>query len=368
MLTGKRQKILIVNPFGIGDVLFSTPLLSSLKSAWPDSYVGYICNVRAKDVLYDNPAIDKIFVFEKDEYKRLWQEAKISCVKKLFAFIRQIKKRRFDIAIDLSLGHKYSLFLRLIGVKKRIGYNYRERGRFLTDKIDIEGYEKKPVAEYYLDLLRFIRIEPQQFPLTVTTAEADKAWAEEFLRDNAMGDEDLIIGIIPAGGASWGKNFSYRHWPWENYAVLADKLINALQAKVIIFGAPSEEKICLQLQRQMREKAVNACGKTSLKRFAALLAKCKMVVCNDGGPLHVAVSQNVRTVSIFGPVDEKVYGPYPPDGRHIVVTKQINCRPCYQRFKLPECPYQRRCIRDISAQEVFDIIRTNLTVVPCKVT
>lgn len=360
MLTGKGQKILIVNPFGIGDVLFSTPLLSNLKSAWPDSYVGYICNVRAKDVLYDNPAIDEIFVFEKDEYKRLWQEARISCIKKLFAFIRQIKKRRFDIVIDLSLGHKYSLFLWLLGVKRRIGYNYRERGRFLTDKIDIEGYEKKPVAEYYLDLLRFIRIEPKQFALTVTTAESDRAWAEGFLRDNGLREEDLIIGIIPAGGASWGRNFSYRHWPPESYAQLAERLLSELKARIIILGASSEEAICRNVENLIKGKVVNACGKTSLKRFAALLAKCGMVVCNDGGPLHVAVSQNVRTVSVFGPVDERVYGPYPPDAKHIIITQQVDCRPCYRRFKLPECPHQRRCIRDISAREVFDTIKANL--------
>ena len=65
------MRILIVNPFGIGDVLFSTPLITNLKVAWPKSYIGYICNIRAKDALYDNPQIDEIFVFEKDEYSPL---------------------------------------------------------------------------------------------------------------------------------------------------------------------------------------------------------------------------------------------------------------------------------------------------------
>ena len=87
------MRILIINPFGIGDVLFSTPLISSLKAALPESYIGYICNIRAKDVLYGNPQIDEIFVFEKDEYRNFWKQAKFKCIKKFFSFLIQIKKK-----------------------------------------------------------------------------------------------------------------------------------------------------------------------------------------------------------------------------------------------------------------------------------
>ncbi|GAG34740.1 unnamed protein product, partial [marine sediment metagenome] len=127
----KTMRILIVNPFGIGDVLFSTPMISNLKIAHPESYIGYICNIRAKEALYNNPQINEIFVFEKDEYRNLWRQSKFKCIKKFITFYIKIKKKNFDLAIDLSLGHQYSLFLWLIGVRKRIGYNYRNRGRFL---------------------------------------------------------------------------------------------------------------------------------------------------------------------------------------------------------------------------------------------
>ena len=354
------MKILIINPFGIGDVLFSTPLISNLKEVLPESYIGYICNIRAKDVLYHNPQINEIFVFEKDEYRELWKQAKFKCIKKFISFLMQIKRKKFDLAIDLSLGHQYSLFLWLIGLRKRIGYNYRNRGRFLTDKINIVGYEDKPIADYYLDLLKFLDIHPRRCNLTMNVPETDKAWAEAFFKNNGLKEEDLVVGLVPAGGTSWGKDFSYRHWPWENYAELADKLIDEFKAKVAIFGSASEEKICQQVANAMDTKPVNACGKTTLKQFAACLAKCNLVVCNDGGPLHVAVSQEVVTVAIFGPVDEKAYGPYPPESQHIVVVKDIDCRPCYKKFKLPACQRNRQCIKGISSEEVFKIIKSNL--------
>ncbi len=354
------MRILIINPFGIGDVLFSTPLISNLKVVFPESFIGYICNIRTKDVLYNNPQIDEIFVFEKDEYRDLWREAKLKCIKKFILFLIKIKKKRFDLAVDLSLGHQYSLFLWLIGVRQRIGYNYRDRGRFLTHKIDIKGYEDKAIADYYLDLLKFLDIKPKRFNLTMSVPERDRNWADGFFQANGLKEQDLIVGIIPAGGASWGKDFSYRHWPWESYAKLADKLGAELNAKIIVFGDYSEQDICRHVQSAMRGNSVNACGQTSLRQFAACLAKCSFVICNDGGPLHVAVSQNVRTVSIFGPVDERVYGPYPRDPKHIVVTKDIDCRPCYRKFKLPACPHNRQCIREISTEEVFEIIRQSL--------
>ena len=354
------MRILIVNPFGIGDVLFSTPLISNLKVAYSESYIGYICNIRAKDVLLGNPQIDEIFVFEKDEYRALWKEAKLKCIKRLISFLMAVKKAKFNVVIDLSLGHQYSFFLWFIGVKKRVGYNYRNRGRFLTDKIDIVGYEDKPVADYYLDLLKFLGIKPKRFNLTMIVSAKDKTWADEFCKNNGLKEGNLVVGIIPAGGASWGKDFSYRHWPWENYARLADKLIRELNVKVIIFGSSSEENICHQMQGAMKEASINACGKTTLKQFAALLAKCRLAICNDGGPLHAVVSQNVLTVSIFGPVDENVYGPYPPGKKHIVVTKNIDCRPCYKKFRLPACQRKRLCIKGISVEEVFRLIKERL--------
>ena len=85
------------------------------------------------------------------------------------------------------------------------------------------------------------------------------------------------------------------------------------------------------------------------------MKRCKLVISNDGGMLQIAVSQGVPTVSIYGPTDEKVYGPYPPDSKNIVVKSDAECRPCYKKFKLPEC-MNKGCLEDISVDEVFKTI------------
>ena len=81
-----RKNILVINPFGIGDVLFSTPLVSAIKKTYSESYIAYICNLKVKDILTTNPSIDEVFVFERDEYRNLWKNSKITAIKKFLGF------------------------------------------------------------------------------------------------------------------------------------------------------------------------------------------------------------------------------------------------------------------------------------------
>ena len=86
----KYQKILIVNPFGIGDVLFTTPLISLLKEELPDSSVSYWCNERTKPILADNQHIDKIFSLSRGDLKKIFAASKIKGLKAFFNLAGQI--------------------------------------------------------------------------------------------------------------------------------------------------------------------------------------------------------------------------------------------------------------------------------------
>lgn len=350
------RKFLIINPFGIGDVIFSTPLISILKKKYPDSFIGYVCNKRTSRILASNPMLDRVFIYEKDDYRKEWQLSKMAYFKKVLSVLSAASKEKFDTAIDLSLGYHYSLLLWLIGVRRRIGFNYRNRGRFATAKIDIDGFCDKHVVEYYLDLLRLLDINPKEYQIEpkIYVAQQNALWAEEFLRDNDVGSDDIIIGLIPGCGASWGADAKFRRWHCKGFAEVADRLIDRYGAQVILFGNTLETGICENVRSQMKNRSIFMCGKTTTDRFVSLLERCGLVVTNDGGPLHMAVALGVSTVSIFGPVDEKVYGPYSPRDRHIVVSnKSLSCRPCYRKFKYKLCPDQK-CLSSIEVDRVVD--------------
>lgn len=352
----KTKKILIVNPFGIGDVIFSTPLIEILKEKHPDCFIGYVCNKRSYEVIRSNPKIDKFFVYEKDEYRAAWEKSKRECLKLIWDFLKIIKRERFDLAVDLSLGYQYSLLLSLIGIRKRYGFNYRKRGRFLTGKINIDGFSEKHVIEYYCDILKFLGIDVRGFTLSPKVYIEDKevTWADNYLKAQEVTDEDLLIGVVPGCGASWGIDARHRRWDRDGFAKVCDGLVERYGAKVVLLGDSQEIEICDDIQKKMKSKAIMACGKTTLRNFLGLINRCKLIITNDGGPLHMAVGLGLNTVSIFGPVDEKIYGPYPMTKDHIVISKgDVPCRPCYKKFKYKICE-DRSCLKSIKADEVLE--------------
>lgn len=345
------MRILIINIFGIGDVLFTTPLIKNIKANIPDAFIGYIANQRAAAVLEDNPNIDKVIVYERDEYRDVCRESKIGFLRKIKGTLQAIKEDHYDLVIDLSLNSYASFFMWLIGIPKRLGFNYKNRSPFLTKKVPLEGYEGRPVAEYYLSLLKELNLQVHTRQLELVIKREDRQWAEDFLVQHGL-LRDSVIGIVPGGGASWGKDAVYKRWPQEKYAKLADKIIENFSTRIILLGDKTEEDLCKGIEDLMKQKTVQACGKTSLGQCAALMERCTLVIVNDGGPLHIAVASGVKTVSLFGPVDEDVYGPYPRDD-HRIVTKTIACRPCYRQFRRASCDHIS-CLNQIEIEDVFN--------------
>lgn len=351
------KKFLVINPFGIGDVLFTTPVIRAIKNSGSEIFAGYWCNERVSPILENNQNIDEIFALSRGDVKRICKESKIEGTGRFSKLLWNIKKERFNISLDFSLDHRYSLISKLLGIKRRIGFNYKKRGRFLTDKIDIEGYQDKHIVEYYLDILRFLDIEAQGIRLELVVSEQDKKGAQDLFGKLGIDRDDLVIGITPGAGASWGKDASFKHWPADKFAQLADKIISEFGAKVLILGDKQEMPIAGKMINAMRRKPIDLTGKTSLKELCALISNLRFLITNDGGPLHIATALGVKSISIFGPVDDKVYGPYPLSPEHIVIKKGLSCRPCYQKFRMAQCQRDRECLSSISVEEVFGGVR-----------
>ena len=418
------NKFLIINPFGIGDVLFTTPVIRAIKDRHPDSFIGYWSNERVGELLISNPKIDRVFALSRGDIKRIYKNSSLKRLTALFKLINDIRKERFDVAFDFSLDSRYGLWSKLAGIKKRIGLDYKNRGRFLTDKVKLAGYSGKHVVEYYLDLLNFTDPHcrahfgsasltiPQTIPslsreslgYKLEVSDEVSARAKKILAEHGIMAADLFIGVAPGGGASWGKDATYKQWPAERFAELADRLTKDLNAKVVLLGSADEKpiaeivlgKIVLSCPRKrasindapldsrwslprawipafagmtrggndnepnqaIAPTMVNLTGRLSLKELTAIISELKLLICNDGGPLHMAVALGVKTVSIFGPVDERVYGPYPPGAKHIVVKKDLPCRPCYKDFRFTGCSNNRKCLGDISVDEVHEKVKS----------
>ena len=349
------KRILIVNPFGIGDVLFSTPLIRAVHQAFPGAYLAYLCNRRTEEILRRNGHIHEVFIYEKDEFVALWKTSRWRAMRFLWSLLRTIRRRRFDLAIDLSLGERYSFMLALFGVPRRIGFDFRRRGRFLTHRLVTQGFQDRHVVDYYAQLLEMLGIRLLDRHLDLPTSEEDRAAARRRLEALRVGTADRLIGLVPAGGVSWGIQANFRRWSEEGFVHVGRLLSERHRARILVFGEFKDSKICAGIARAIGSSAIDLSGQTTLGQFVSLVARCDLVIANDGGPVHIAVSQDIPTVSVFGPVDPTVYGPYPGAAKHQVAYRpDLPCRPCYHQFKLPPCPYERACLTGIEPADVLE--------------
>ncbi len=350
------KKILIVNPFGIGDVLFSTPMIGVLKERFPESSISYLGNTRTVPILKNDPRINKVFCYERDEFVAVYKKSPWQFFLKWRKLVEEIRLEKFDVSFDLSMGPPLGLALVLAGIPERIGFNYKGRGRWLTHSTILTGFEGKHVSEYFLDLLNHLTGnrshlgEPRELSMSFFTSQDDERWAENFLKTNNINSTYLVC-VYPGGGASWGAQGAVRRWPAENYVHLANKIVKNSNAVIILMGDKADVALCQSVAEKMSHAPLIAAGQTTLGQSAALMKRCHFVVLNDGGAMHVAAALGVRTLVVFGPVDPQVYGPI-PKSKHKSIIKGLPCQPCYRNFRMSDCKHQL-CLKELSVDDVW---------------
>jgi heptosyltransferase-2 len=233
------------------------------------------------------------------------------------------------------------------GIPERIGYARDARSWLLTRAVSVPQKGEIPAHEsyYYLELLRRAGWLPalpavEHIELAVS-AEAREAAGRRLA---AAGARESRAWVAFAPGASYG---SAKCWPPERYAALADRLIAACDADVLLFGAPAESGMAARIVGAMRQSAVNLVGATNTAELPALLAACQLFIGNDSGAMHVAAAVGVPVVGIFGPTDPEGTRPVTP--RFTLVRQPVSCSPCFLR----RCPIDHRCMTRISVDEVF---------------
>lgn len=352
------KKILVVNPFGIGDALFTMALVETIRKKSPETIIGFLCNERTEALVRMNVSIDQTFVFNRDLFRRLWRKHPLLFLRKLRGLLEVIKGHGFDTMLDLSLGREYAFFGMLIGISRRVGFDYKGRGLFLTQKAPLSAYADRAVIETQLGLLKYLGLDAgNKAARPSICVPADSRYdLEQFLRQRGIGPQDKILALAPGGGRSWGNNAIYKQWDPDRFASVANQLWRSHRYKVVLLGDASERDLLQKTSLFLEAPKILFCGE-DFHRVCALVLRSGLFLGNDGGLLHLADALGAKTVSIYGPVDERVYGPYWGASARAVVTESVPCRPCYKNFHFPPCPYERRCLTQISAEKVYAAVK-----------
>jgi heptosyltransferase-2 len=341
---GQGEKILVVQTSFLGDVILTTPLIGEIKRKFPQAKLSVICKAQIRELLETNRAIDEVLVYDKAGSQRgfstLWKKA------------QELRRRGFTIAISPHKSLRTAVLLFLAGIPCRIGFR-QSAGWFLYHyRVDRVGSQHD--VDRNLSILTAFGIDvsksQKKFELEPDSV-ARRSVARAFQSYGIQGSEDkLIFGLSP--GSVW----PMKRWQIDGYAKVIHDLKQAYACEVLLFGASEDRDTIAKLQQLTGYLAVDLGGRFSLRELPAAMERCDLFICNDTGPMHVAVARGVPVVAIFCATTPSL-GFYPYSSKAIVVEKDLHCRPCSPHGGL-RCPLGTEdCIRLVRPEYVMEAVR-----------
>jgi heptosyltransferase-2 len=332
------RKILVRATNWIGDGVMSLPALAALRARFPSAEIVLVSKPWVSELYHHLPAVSRQIIYDPEKVHRgpggFWR------------LVQKLRAEGFDAAILLQNAFQAAAMAWGARVPVRIGYARDGRSRLLTDAVvppppAIYGHQRN----YYLELLfraGLIAGYDRAANPHLEVEEAEKEWARRHLARNGLGGPRVLVGLNP--GAFFGPA---KRWLASRYAQVADRLIGALHADVLIFGSSAERPLAEEIARGMKHTPLILAGDTSLRQLMALLAQCRVVVTNDSGPMHLAAALGLPVVAIFGSTDDRATGPLGSQVR--VVKRPTECAPCGLR----ECPIDFRCMTGVTVDDVY---------------
>lgn len=343
------RRVLIIQPYGLGDFLFLTPVLRALRLLPSVEKVDLVLGSRTESVVRMNPHIDEVFVVDKDKLKEL------SFKDRLLFFMNlegQLRSRGYDLLLDYSRRPEFAFCAQFLwGIRMRSGFERKKRGFFLNRKVDItEGFTGKNVSHFFCDVAEQAGVKVRDRFLEFFYSREDADLVQTFLPKNHKG----LLALAPGGGESWGKDAHFKRWPVRYFAELAETLCRKWNLEVVLLGSPQEKILADEIAGLLKIPFQNLTGRLSIGQTGALIHASKFFLGNDGGLMHIAHALKVPMAAFFGPVDPAVYGPQPADENAVVIVKEdLPCRPCYQKFRYNSQCEKRECLQSLTVAEAL---------------
>ena len=322
----KIKKILCIKPRGIGDIILSTVILENLAEYYPYAQIDYLTENFARASVENNPLVKNVLTMNEGEFP-------------LIVALR-IKKKKYDLILDLWSNPRTAQITFLSGVKYRVGFAYR--GRKYAYNILATGERGiHHSAEHNLEILKPLNVPVNTKRIHFYVSEKDDEYGKNFIKKYCKADR-LIVGIIPAGG-----------WPSKRcdatkWVEICSAINKNYKTGFLILWGPGDEYDADYIKNHFPDRTVLA-PKTSLRQLAGLIKNCDFILANDSGPMHMAVALGIPTLGIFGPTDPAKHGPYSKKSDY-VIKEDLFCIKC----DYLECPYNHECMLQLSNKEIIN--------------
>lgn len=338
------DRILLVRLSAIGDLVFASPLIAALRRARPQARISWLVRPEYAALLDRHPDLDEVIPCPVGDWQRLWRERRFAALLcHIGRLRRELRARRFDVALDLQGLLKSGLVTSLSGAPLRIGLGSREGSRWLMTRVLSRGGESTRISSEYLHLAGQLGLAVPPFDLAVHYDATDAAFAEA-----TIARQDLSRGYVALCPFTTRPQ---KHWIEDRWAPLAARLRTELGLAPVLLGGPGDRAAAQRISAAADGPMIDLTGRTSLREAAALIDRAALLVAVDTGLGHIGIARATPSLLLFGSTC-----PYLETTRANarVLYHRLDCSPCKRR---PTCEGRFDCMRAITVNEVLSAAR-----------
>jgi len=345
MMKLQAKNILIMRYRFIGDTVLTVPFLRNLREAYPAARIDLMLEPFSGQVIEGCPYVDEIIPFEFrtiHTYSSQTDRGKLAGYIHYWKFIRG---RGYDAVFVLKRSLSSALLARAANVPRRIGFATEGRGGLLTDPVLYRQDQHE--VENFLNCLRVLDIPIRSKKLELWPSDEGDRKVKTLFAEAGWKQGDLKIIIHAAA------SLPAKQWPLERFASVMKMLKQKYTARFIYTGARGDSPLYQTIEQQGPFGGMNLCGVTGLRENLSVYRASHVFFGVDSGPMHMAAAVGMPVIALFGPTDERKWGPWGEE--HTVITKRLSCYPC----KPHKCA-DNECMKRISIDEAVEALERKI--------
>jgi heptosyltransferase-2 len=342
-LTGdERKNLLILRTDRIGDVVLTTPMARAIKRTYPSWRVTFLVDEELQPLVRCCPEIDDVVSISRERGGGRGSGS-------LLSLVREIRGKRFDIAVLVSPTFRNALVTVLAGIPVRIGTRYRFWSLFFNRRVPLHRLpSEKHELEYNFDLLEPIGVVQEGEEPFLMVPDDSVAKIKTILNEKGESTErGELVAVHPGSGGSSAS------WPPDKYSSLIDLLEEIHGLRVIVTGSREESSLIDDISGSITSKPLRLDGCLTLVELASLYRECRIVVSNSTGPLHVSMAVGTPVVGLYCRLETcrpTRWGPYGKTPHEVLTPAEEVCSPCLDGKGTGEC------MKNIAASDVMSSV------------
>lgn len=363
------RQIAVLRANAVGDFVVGLPALEALRRAYPSARIMLLGRRWHVEFLCDRPG-------PVDEAVELPQVPGVTTdpdapadEAEIEAFVQRMRARRFDLALQLHGGGRYSNpFLLRLGASMTVGMRSPDAAPLDRSLPYVDDHH--PVVLQLLECVALagavagsLEARLRLRPCDVAEAHAVLPLSPPCTSAPPRSERDLREGKQRPGGGSAtpaqplvvlqpGASHVHKRWHPERFAAVGDAFADR-GAQVAVNGGPDEARLTQQVCRAMRAPAIDLAGRLSVGGLAALLARARLLVSNDTGPAHLARAVGTPTVTVFWVGNARSFGPLSTRWHRIATSWRMNCPLCGANAMTEGCGHEVSLVDDVPVEAVL---------------